>query len=156
MSRKRKQGDIGKKPRNDTSSKGKRLAKKRASARRVITPKTRNVNTMTEGQFFQKIRSALRRTFRFWKPITDAAERAARPYSGPNKRQKKEYQCNHCKNWFMRKYVQVDHIVECGALNKYEDIVPFIINLTKENPSDYQVLCKECHSIKTKAYLKAK
>jgi len=31
-----------------------------------------------------------------------ALENASRAYTGPNKRQKKEYQCAKCKEWFLR------------------------------------------------------
>ena len=57
-------------------------------------PKTRNAGTMTESAFWSFIRSALRQKSRWWKPITECKMKARRPYKGPNKRQKFEYQCN--------------------------------------------------------------
>lgn len=112
--------------------------------------KTRANETMTEAQYFARIRSALRSGFRYWRPMTMALEKAARPYKGPNKLQKKEFQCAICKNWFKRTQVQIDHKVPCGVLRSYEDIVPFILNLTKEGIDNYQVLCKPDHLKKTK------
>ncbi len=112
--------------------------------------KTRAVGTMTEAEYFARIRSALRNGFRYWKPMTRALEAACRPYVGESKLQKKEYQCAICKNWFKRKDVQIDHIEPCGTLRSYEDIVPFIKQLTKEGIESYQVLCKPDHLIKTK------
>lgn len=110
----------------------------------------KNNSATTNSAYFAKIRSALRNAFRYWKPMMIALKSAERPYVGENKRQKKEYQCNMCKQWFKRTDVQIDHIVPCGSLRSYDDIVPFIKNLTKENPSDYQVLCKKDHLEKTK------
>ena len=111
--------------------------------------KTRNANTLTESAYFSKIRSVLRGGFRYWKPMMLALDAASRPYKGPNKRQKKEYKCAGCKKYFKRADVQIDHIIGCGSLKSYEDIVPFIERMNRENPKDYQVLCKPCHQVKT-------
>jgi hypothetical protein len=140
--------------RKDLKYKKKNVTKKKATKSRV--EKTRNLNTLTESQYFQKIRSGLRNTFRYWKPMMKALEQACRTYQGSNKRQKKEYQCAHCENWFMRTGVQVDHIEECGSLSCWEDLVPFIQRLTPEDINAFQVLCKPCHSQKTKAYKQSK
>lgn len=118
-------------------------------AKRILVPRTRNAGTWTEAQYFQKIRSALRNGFRYWKPIMRALSSASRPYTGTNKRQRVEYQCAQCKKWFPRTQIQVDHIIPCGSLNNYEDIVPFIKNLTIEDAGAYQILCKKDHKIKT-------
>lgn len=129
----------------------KKIVKKRRS------PLTRGNHTMTESEYFSKIRSALRTIFRYWPPMQLALEKASRPSQSTNKRIKKEYQCALCKKWNIRKNVEIDHVQECGSLNKYEDIVPFIKNLTKEDISSYQILCKSpCHRLKTKNYLKLK
>ena len=112
--------------------------------------KSRNANTMTEAAFFGKIRSTLRNGFRYWKPMQLALEKASRQYKGDNKRQKKEYQCEKCKKWFKRTDVQIDHIVECGSLNTWEDIVPFLKRLVSEDIKSYQILCKKDHLLKTK------
>lgn len=111
--------------------------------------KTRNAGTMTESQYFSKIRSLLRSGFRYYKPMTIALDNASRPYKGLNKRLKKEYQCAICKEWFPRKDVEIDHLVPCGSLKCYDDIVPFIKNLTQEDPKSYQILCKKDHLVKT-------
>lgn len=135
--------------RSDTSTKARKTRK--IKARRARVPKTRNGNTLTEAQYWQKIRHALRHAFRFWKPMMTALKKAERPYSGPNKRLKKEYQCAHCGQWFPRTQVQIDHKVPCGSLNGYDDIPQFIKNLTPESPDAFQVLCKKDHAIKTQS-----
>lgn len=112
--------------------------------------KTRNNGTWTESQYFSAIRSALRSKFRYWKPMTEALNLASRKSQSTNKRVKKEYQCNHCKKWFQRKLVEIDHIYPVGSLKSYDDLVPFLKRLTVEDISSYQILCKKCHFIKTK------
>jgi 5-methylcytosine-specific restriction endonuclease McrA len=112
--------------------------------------KPRNGGTMTESAFFSKIRSILRSGFRYWKPMQIVLNSKSRPYVGENKRQKKEYQCNKCKKWFKRSDVEIDHIIECGSLKTWEDIVPFIQRLTAESTDSFQILCKPDHLKKTK------
>ena len=154
----KKRGGLKIKTRSDTSSKKKRTVKRKKALakKKVIVPKTRNLGTLTESEYFAKVRSALRNAFRWWKPMMAVLEDASRIYQGPNKRQKKEYQCNHCQSWFKRTAVEIDHIEECGSLRNYDDIVPFLERLTKESKSDYQILCKPCHKEKTKKYLESK
>lgn len=118
-------------------------------AKRIKADKTHNNNTLTESEYFSKIRSGLRKTFQYWKPMTVCLDMASRKYVGINKRIKKEYKCAMCGEWFMRKDVQIDHIVPCGSLKTFDDIVPFIKNLTQENPHSYQILDKKCHLAKT-------
>jgi hypothetical protein len=129
---------------------------KRIVKRKSTTICSRNAGTMTESQYFSKIRSILRSGFRYWKPMQLALEAASRPSQSLNKRIKKEYQCAKCKKWYKRADVEIDHIEEAGSLNKYEDIVPFIQRLTKEDVSSYQILCKPHHKIKTDAYKQSK
>jgi hypothetical protein len=123
--------------------------KKKTVKRKSTVPKTRNANTLTESQYWSKIRSALRSAFRFWKPMMIALENASRPYKGANKRIKKEYQCAHCKEWFQRKDVEIDHLTPCGSLKGFEDIQGFIERLTVEDPNAFQILCKPHHKEKT-------
>lgn len=125
---------------------------KKIIKRKATTVLSRNGKTMTESQYFSKIRSILRSGFRYWKPMQQALELASRPSQNVNKRIKKEYQCNHCKNWFKRADAEIDHKIECGSLSTYDDIVPFIQRLTPENVNAFQILCKTCHKVKTDLY----
>lgn len=112
-------------------------------------PKTRNAGTQSEAAYWGSIRSALRRAFRFWKPIVNCKTEARRAYQGKGKRQKWEYQCNYCEEWFAGKETQVDHIIPVGTLQCGDDLKGFLERLTPEE--GFQVLCLECHKIKTDA-----
>ena len=125
---------------------------KTKKARKTAKPrvvKTRNAGTMTESAFWSFIRSGLRQKSRWWKPITECKLKAKRTYKGPNKRQKFEYQCNTCKQWFAEKHINVDHMVPAGSLNCAEDLPGFVERLFCEQ-ENLQVLCENCHNIKTK------
>ena len=120
----------------------------------VKKPKPYNNGTMTSAGFWGMIRSALRQKSRWWKPVAEAKKLARRVYKGKNKRQKWEYQCNHCKKWFPDKNIQVDHIVEAGSLKCKEDLPDFVERLFCE-VDGFQVLCKPCHKVKTDVYKKS-
>ena len=116
---------------------------------RSSVPKIRNANSMTESAFWSFIRSALRQKSRWWKPITLVKQKAKRVYRGPLKRQKFEYLCNGCKQYFPEKIVNVDHIIPVGSLTCKEDLPGFVERLFCE-VDNLQVLCSTCHDLKTK------
>jgi len=125
--------------------------KKKATVRKPranAAPKTRNNGTLTESAFWSFIRSGLRQKSRWWKPITQCKLNAKRDYTGPNKRQKFEYQCNSCNKWFADKNINVDHIQPAGSLNCANDLPGFVERLFCE-VDNLQVLCSGCHNIKT-------
>lgn len=126
----------------------KRIQKK-IPVKKSRVPKTRNSGTMTESAFWSFIRSALRNKSRWWKPITECKQKARRPYTGSNKRQKFEYQCNECKGWYPEKQINVDHIIPAGTLTCSNDLAGFIERLFCEQ-ENLQVLCERCHDTKTK------
>jgi 5-methylcytosine-specific restriction endonuclease McrA len=126
------------------------MATKKKPTKRVSKAvKTRNAGTMTESAFWSFIRSTLRQKSRWWKPITQCKLEARRPYKGPNKRQKFEYECNNCHRWFPEKSINVDHIVGAGSLNCGADLPGFVDRLFCEQ-DNLQVLCEKCHDAKTK------
>jgi hypothetical protein len=126
--------------------------KKEKKPKKAKAIKTRNAGTWSESEYFSRIRSSLRRVFRYFLPMQLALKKASRPSQSSNKKLKTEYQCAHCLHWFPRKFVEIDHKQEAGSLKCYDDIVPFIIRLTSENIDDYQILCKPDHLAKTKEY----
>jgi len=110
--------------------------------------KPRNHGTMTESAFWSFIRSALRQKSRWWKPIQECKKKAKRVYKGSNKRQKFEYKCNVCKDYFSEKEIQVDHIKPVGTLKSSKDLELFIENLFCEI-NNLQTICTTCHNEKT-------
>ena len=69
---------------------------------------------------------------------------AKRVYKGTNKRQKFEYQCSKCKQWFPEKKVAVHHIIPVGTLTCAADLPGFVERLFCEVDS-LAVLCDDCH-----------
>ena len=110
--------------------------------------KTRNAGTMTEAGFWGWLRSALRKRSQVWKPVQEVKKAARREYKGENTRQKYEYQCAKCQNWFADKETHVDHIIEAGSLTNGDDLKGFVERLFCEKDG-LQVLCKICHHEKT-------
>jgi 5-methylcytosine-specific restriction endonuclease McrA len=100
----------------------------------------------SEARYKSFIRSLLRRGSMRWPPIQDALIAVRRTAIGRSKQTKWEYQCANCSHWFLRKEVQVDHIVECGSL---DDLNRFVATLFCEE-SNLQVLCDGCHQAKPK------
>lgn len=129
------------------ATKKKKAARKKA-ARKTKVVKTRNAGTMSESAFWSFIRSALRQKSRWWKPILQVKMASRRAYKGPNKRQKFEYQCNMCKQWFAEKNINIDHIKPVGSLKSANDLPVFVENLFCE-ADNLQVLCSGCHDEKT-------
>lgn len=111
--------------------------------------KTRGGGRYTEAGYFGFIRSGLREKSRRWPPIHQARQLAKRKHTGSNKRQKFDYQCNICKDWFKGTEVQVDHITPAGSLKCYDDLPQFVSNLFCEQ-DNLQVVCSPCHDVKTK------
>ena len=125
-------------------------------------PRTRNNFTLTESAFWGFIRSTLRNASRWWKPIAQCRADSKRAYKGTKKLQKWEYQCNHCKDWFMEKEIAFDHKIEAGSLTCGDDLKGFVERLFVE-VDGLQILCNKrldgkesCHKKKTDAFMKSK
>lgn len=111
-------------------------------------PRTRNLGTFTEAQYWQAVRSALRRAFRYWKPALAALKAAQVPFHG-TRGQRWAYLCADCKKLFLRRQVQIDHVVAAGKLTDYTHIGDFLRRLTPERPEDFACRCLKCHQVKT-------
>lgn len=116
-------------------------------ARKVA--RTRNGGTWTEAQYWARVRGALRRAFAAWKPAQYAMTASRRPSQSENKRQKWEYQCARCLEWCKGSDVRRDHIEPCGSLRNLDDLAGWLDRLTPESSDAFQVLCEECHQLKT-------
>ena len=120
-------------------------------------PRTRAGGKWTEAAFWGFLRSGIRQISTRWPPIADALMAARRPYTGPNARQKWEYECSEChcfspqavtKAGKRKTMVHVDHIHECGKLLSYRDVSGFVERLFCE-AEGLRVLCHECHAART-------
>lgn len=100
------------------------------------------------GKYRSFIRSAMRKAWQKWPPRYEAMHAAKRPYRGSNPRQKFEYQCAHCQEWFSGKEVSVDHITPWGTIDElslHEAWSRLLVPIEQ-----LQVLCDPCHDIKSK------
>lgn len=102
----------------------------------------------TKGRFDSFITSLLRSGSRRWGPKFQALANAKTvkridPASG---RLAQHFRCNCCGGEFPTKFVQVDHIVPMRKGMTWDD---FINELFCEI-DNLQVLCLDCHKIKTK------
>ena len=120
-------------------------------------PRTRAGNNWTEAGFWGFLRSGFRQMSTRWPPLSDVLKARRREYHGPNKRQKYEYQCEQCEQWFpqaktiggkRKALVHVDHIEECGTLKSFDDVQGFMERLFCE-ADGLRVLCESCHQSRT-------
>ena len=117
-----------------------------AKVKRQRVPRTHAGGVWTEAQYWSFIRGALRGAVRRY-PVKQKVKQANRK-AVIGKRHKFEYLCAHCSNYFVEKQVEVDHIIGAGSLRKYDDLPGFVERLFCE-PANLQVLCLDCHRIKT-------
>lgn len=124
----------------------KKAVKKKASPLkgRMRTPPFEAYPEWSQAKFFSFIRSALRAKQIRWAPRNLCKQKAKRIYIGDNPRQKYEYQCNHCKEWFPDKMVELNHKVECGSLKDFDDLPGFVERMFC-GEDGYEVTCKKCH-----------
>jgi hypothetical protein len=102
----------------------------------------------SEAKFWAFLRSGLRAKWTRWPPKYAVVAAAKRPYVGDNKRQKFEYQCAACSNYYPQKEVSVDHIVPVGTLKSFDDLPAFVQKLFV-GVDKLQLLCDTCHNKKT-------
>lgn len=86
---------------------------------------------------------------RRWKPLQDYKKSKQQKYIWPNKRRKRSYECEHCRNLFDGTEVEINHIIPAGTLTCAEDLPWFVERLFIEQW--FNLLCKECHKKETKS-----
>lgn len=119
--------------------------KKVKTVKKSRVEKTRNLNTQSESGFWGMIRATLRSRTRFWKPRLLALQNARRKYTGTNPKQKWEYKCAKCEQYFLQKDVEIHHAVAAGSLKCKEDLPQFVENLFAE--TGWICYCKVCHKL---------
>lgn len=134
-----------------------KAVKKKAVAKKAVKKVSRNRTpdfpewpTWSTARAFGFFRSGIRASWQRWPPKYTVLAAASRPYTGHDKRQKKEFQCNCCKEWWKQSQVSVDHIIPAGSLRSFEDLPGFYSRLFV-GPDKLQVLCDTCHKEKTAA-----
>ncbi|AZF88478.1 hypothetical protein TAC_0090 [Acinetobacter phage TAC1] len=112
----------------------------------------------SESAFFTWVRSGLRQGLWMKHPIKMEmlnSQRYKIKNPRPNPRKGSElvwgYDCACCGGQFTAPNVEVDHIVGEHSLKTIEDVVTFFKKIMLVTPSDLQIVCKECHAIKTYA-----
>lgn len=135
----------------------KKAARKAASAPKKASPLKGRMRTppwppypaWSSSRFFGFLRSSLRAAYSKYPCKYEVLAEASRPYVGPDRRRKKEYQCAECKGWFGSSEVNVDHRIPAGSLTSFEDLPGFCERLFC-GKDGLQVLCtKGCHARKT-------
>ena len=112
---------------------------------------TRCNGRWTEAQFLSFIRSTLRSKFLRYPVRYDVLKESRIPYAGEDKRVKWQYVCSLCQGKILQKDVDIDHHpIECGSLQKLEDLPRFVDNLFC-NSSNLRIVCRGCHKIHTYA-----
>lgn len=106
----------------------------------------------TKAKFESFIKSALRKGTTRWPPkyeVLNAAKRG-KQINKESGRLAEHYHCAQCDGVFPAKLVVVDHIepvVPVTGFVSWDDVISRMFC----GPDGLQVLCKSCHSIKTKA-----
>ena len=98
------------------------------------------VRGWTNARYWSYIRSALRRAFQRYPNKYKALANS--------KASKGRYACAACLKEFRTRDVSVDHVVPCGSLKEFDDVGEFVSRLFCD-AEGLQVLCHECHYIKT-------
>ena len=97
-------------------------------------------------KIYNPARSAIRRAWLRWPDRRSCLLEARRAHTGHNKVRKWDYQCAECKEWYLLKEVQVDHVIPAGSFTEPSHHERFIVNMFL---GKLQVLCTECHAVKT-------
>lgn len=105
----------------------------------------------TEGRLRSFITSTIRSGFRRWPDKYEALNLAklGKKINEATGRLAEHYKCAKCKESFVAKDIQVDHIlpvVPPSGFTTWDDFIKRLFCPAKE----LQVLCKPCHAIKTK------
>ena len=117
--------------------------------------RTRNMGTMTEAEWWTRLRSALRKQSTYSKVAKECLKRA-RVTKGLSR-------CASCLQTVPNyvdgldrdgkhrrvKNIFADHIIPCGSFKSYDEMGAFAERLFLEDPDDFQALCTECHQVKT-------
>jgi len=110
----------------------------------------------TEAEFMAWVRSGIRQGLWNRHPVKmEILNSQRRKIKNPNPKPRKGaelvwgYDCAICGGQFQPKNCEVDHKVGESSLKTIDDLVDFFKKLTFVTPDDLQIVCKDCHGIKT-------
>jgi len=116
-------------------------------------PKQRNGGEWTEARFKSFVTSALRAASRRW-PVKFKALKTAfvgRQVNAKTGKMAMHYRCASCANVFVAADVQVDHIHP--VVDTQQGFVSWDVYIDRMfcELDNYQILCKQCHKVKSDA-----
>jgi len=88
------------------------------------------------------------------KPLQEYKKSKQLKYIWPNKKRKRSYECEHCRNLFDGTEVDINHIIPAWTLTCANDLPWFVDRLFTEQW--FNLLCKECHKKETKSQKRKK
>ena len=104
----------------------------------------------TQAKFKSFLKSGLRTLSTKWPPAHKILKQNRRASQREDKRIKWEYQCNHCKQWFLQKEIERNHIIPVGGFSqdfsKWPEEFGKIAERMFVGVDGYDLLCKECHA----------
>jgi hypothetical protein len=106
----------------------------------------------TKAKFFSWLRGQLRRAWSKYPLRINYLQKKRFKIPNPKPKGRKEIwgaKCEKCRKKFPMKDIQVDHIESAGTLTEREHIQEFVERLIFIGEEAMQLLCKECHGIKT-------
>lgn len=123
--------------------------RKRTSKEQAFLKKLDSTGRATEKSLVSAVRGAIRKTW--MKHPTKLAFLMKYTYADldPTTRTKWLVDCMQCKSAFKQTEVEIDHIKGNHACSQLKDIVEYAKTILHVGFNDLQILCKECHSIKT-------
>lgn len=68
-----------------------------------------------------------------------------------SKQTKKIGRCALCQKWFPASKLECDHIVESGGCSSVEEAEKFLWHCAGQDVDNFQLVCKDCHKIKSYA-----
>lgn len=111
----------------------------------------KNTPWPTESSYFTYIRGCLRRAWNNNPIKIQLLKEQRKQIPNPNPKGKKSTvwgaTCSICKQDFVMKDIQVDHIVPAGKLQKIEDIQGFVERLLCITKDDLRIVCRHCNSV---------
>jgi hypothetical protein len=113
----------------------------------MASEKTRNGGEWTEARYNSFVKGGLRSISQRWPPRYASLNTACigQRINAKTGRWAKHYVCAACEAAFPAKDVQVDHIVPVGKFETWDKVIE---NMFCEG-HNLQVLCKDCHNVKT-------